>query len=150
MTGRNKHVFHSNPVDRNNGFGFTKMEIMIVVAVIGAFFLAGAIFLTLTSRSAYDITAKHDLQEFADFQVYYFKLTNRCLGQQGQSIRNDGITSDIEIENYTVSEGVCITIVSGDPMKPNDPDNPYIIQAKHEKSDTVYEYNFQTGKMIER
>lgn len=150
MTGRKKRVFNWNPVNQNSGSGFTKMEIIIVAAVIGAFFVAGAIFLTITSRSAYDITAKHDLQEFADFQAYYFKLTNRCLGQQGQSIRNDGIKSDIDIENYTVSEGVCITIVSGDPMKPNDPDNPFIIQGKHEKSDTVYEYNFQTGKMIER
>ena len=150
MTGRNKYVFHSNQLNQKKSYGFTKMEIIIVVSVISAFFIAGAIFLTITSRSAYDITAKHDLQEFADFQAYYFKLTNRCLGQQGQSIRNDGIKSDIEIENYTVSEGICITIVSGDPMKPNDPDNPYVIQGKHEKSDTVYEYNFQTGKMIER
>ena len=130
--------------------GFTTMELVIIISVICAFFIAGAVFFILTSRSAYDITAKHDLQEFADFQVYYFKLTNRCLGQQGQSIRNDGIPSDIDIENYSVSEGVCITIISGDPEKPNDPDNPLIIQGKHEKSDTVYEYNFQTGKMIER
>lgn len=150
MTAGNKQTINSAHREYPGGYGFTTMELVIVIAVIGAFFIAGAVFLTITSRSAYDITAKHDLQEFADFQVYYFKLTNRCLGQQGESIRNDGVESDIEIENYTVSEGVCITIVSGDPMNPNNPDNPYIIQARHEKSDTVYEYNFQSGKMIER
>ena len=150
MTGRYKRELQSNRMKLQSGYGFTKKEIIIVAAVITAFFIAGVFFLTITSRSAYDITAKHDLQEFADFQEYYFKLTGRCLGQQGQSIRNDGIKSDIEIENYTVSEGVCITIIAGDPLNPNDLDNPFTIQAKHEKSDTVYEYNFQTGKMIER
>lgn len=150
MIGRNPHA--TKPVSPNtmNRFGFTTMELVILICVIGAFFIAGAIFLTVTSRSAYDITAKHDLQEFVDFETYYFKLTNRCIGQQGQSIRNDGIKSDIYIENYTVSDGVCITIVAGDPMNPNDPDNPFVIQAKHEKSDTVFEYNFASGKMIER
>lgn len=130
--------------------GFSSYELAIVIAVICAFFLAGALFLTVSSKSAYDIMAKHDLQAFADFQDYYFKLTSRCIGEQGQSIRNDGIPSDIDIEDYKVSEGVCITIVSGDPSHPNDPDNPVIFQAKHEKSDTVFEYNFQSGKMIER
>ncbi|MBU1170865.1 MAG: type II secretion system GspH family protein [Proteobacteria bacterium] len=130
--------------------GFTSVELTIVIVVICAFFLAGAIFLTITSKSAYDIMAKHDLQEFIDFQDYYFKLTGRCLGEQGQSIRNDGIESNIKLENYSVSEGVSITIISGDPTKPDDLDNPVIFQAKHEKSDTVFEYNFQSGTMIER
>jgi hypothetical protein len=133
-----------------NPGGFSSMELAIVIAVICAFFLAGAFFLSVTSRSAYDITAKHDLQKFVDFQEYYYKLTNRCLGEQGQSIRNDGVESDLKIDDYNVSEGVCITIVAGDPTQPNDPDNPVIFQAKHEKSDTVFEYNFQTGQMIER
>ena len=150
MIGRTPHAVKPvNPMNLSRP-GFTTMELVILISVIGAFFIAGALFLTITSRSAYDITAKHDLQEFVDFESYYFKLTNRCIGQQGQSIRNDGLDSEIDIENYSVSEGICITIVAGDPMNPNDPDNPFIIQAKHEKSDTVFEYNFATGKMIER
>lgn len=135
------------PVYRN---GFSSFELAIVIAVICVFFVGGAIFLKVTSKSAYDITAKHDLSLFADFQDYYFKLNNRCLGEVGQSIRNDGIESDLDLKNYEVSEGVCITIISGDPENPNNPDNPYSFQAKHEKSDTVFEYNFQSGKLIER
>lgn len=130
--------------------GFTSTELAIIIAVICVFFLAGAIFLKITSKSAYNITARHDLQKFVDFQEYYYKLSNRCLGEQGQSIRNDGIESDLIIDDYTVSEGVCITIISGDTTLPNDPDNPVIFQAKHEKSNTVFEYNFQTGQMVER
>lgn len=130
--------------------GITLSEIFLIIVVIIAFFAAGAVFFKVTSKSAYDITVKHDLQKFADFQDYYYKLNNRCIGDQGQSIRNDGVPSDLPIENYTVSEGVCITIITGDPANPNDPDNPFAFQAKHDKSDKVYEYNYQSGKMIER
>lgn len=130
--------------------GLTLTELVLIISVIVAFFVGGAVFFKVTSKSAYDITVKHDLQKFADFQDYYYKINNRCIGDQGQSIRNDGVPSDLPIENYTVSEGVCITIITGDPANPNDPDNPFIFQAKHDKSDKVFEYNFQSGKMMER
>lgn len=139
-----------NPKGHESRKGITFSELMLILGAIAIFFAGGAVFFKMTSKSAYDITVKHDLKKFADFQDYYFKLNNRCLGDQGQSIRNDGVPSDLPIENYTVSEGVCITIISGDPLMPNDPDNPFTFQAKHDKSDKVYEYNFQSGKMIER
>lgn len=130
--------------------GFTLAELGLIVLVIGVFFAAGAFFLRVTSKSAYDITVKHDLQKFADFQDYHYKINRKCLGEQGQSVRNDGVPSDLVIENYSVSEGVCITIVAGDPQRPNDADNPYAFQARHAKSDKVYEYNFLSGKTVER
>ena len=130
--------------------GFSFFELALIIGVIVVFFGAGAVFFRTTSKSAYEITVKHDLQAFADFQDYYYKLNKRCVGEQGQSIRNDGVPSDLPLENYSVSEGVCITIISGDPANPNDPDNPYTFQAIHDKSDKVYEYNFQSGRMIER
>ena len=130
--------------------GLTFFELSMIVGTICVFFIGGAYFFKVTSKSAYTITAKHDLQEFADFQNFYFKLNKRCLGEQGQSIRNDGVASDLVIDNYGVSEGVCITIVSGDPLSPNDPDNPFAFQAKHEKSNKFFEYNFKSGRIIER
>ena len=130
--------------------GFSAMELTIIIVILCAFFLAAGIVLTVTSKSAYDITVKHDLKAFADYQEFYFKLNNKCLGELGQSLRNDGIPSDLIVENYTVSEGVCITIISGSSEAPNDRENPFKLQAKHEKSDTVFEYNFQNGKMTER
>lgn len=136
--------------DSSYNRGFSSFELAIVIAVICVFFVGGTIFLKLTSRSAYDITAKHDLKVFAEFQEYYFKLNSRCLGVQGQSIRNDGVESDLPLENYSVSEGICITIISGDPENPNNSDNPFKFQAKHENSDKVFEYNFQSGRMTER
>lgn len=130
--------------------GFSSLELMIVIGVLCAFFVVGGIFFQMTSKSAYDITAKHDLKAFAEYQEFYYKLNNRCIGELGQSIRNDGVESDLEVENYTVSEGICITIISGSSENPNDVDNPFKLQAKHEKSDTVFEYNFQNGKMTKR
>lgn len=132
------------------GKGFSVMELTIIIVILCAFFLAAGIVLKVTSKSAYDITAKHDLKAFADYQDFYFKLNNRCLGELGQSLRNDGVASDLIVENYTVSEGICITIISGSSDDPNNRDNPFKLQAKHEKSDTVFEYNFQNGKMTER
>ena len=133
-----------------NEHGFSTFELAIVIAVICMFFIAGGIFLHITSKSAYDITAKHDVLAFGDYQSFHYKINNRCIGEMGQSIRNDGVESDIKIENYTISEGVSITIVSGAPENPNDRDNPFTFQGKHEKSDTVFEYNFQSGKITER
>jgi hypothetical protein len=130
--------------------GLTPLELSIIIGTICIFFLVGAYFFKKTSRSAYDITAKHDLQEFADFQTFYYRLNKRCIGEQGQSVRNDGIPSDLTIENYDVSDGVCITIVAGDPLNPNNSDNPYTIQAKHAKSNHYFEFNFYNGYIAER
>lgn len=130
--------------------GFSVMELTIIIVILCAFFVAAGIVLKITSKSAYDITAKHDLKAFAEYQDFYFKMNNRCLGELGQSLRNDGVPSDLVVENYTVSEGICITVISGSAENPNDRDNPFKLQGKHEKSDTVFEYNFQTGKITER
>lgn len=130
--------------------GFSSFELAIVLAVICLFFLAGGIFLHITSKSAYDITAKHDLMVFAEYQDFHYKLNKKCVGELGQSIRNDGVESDMDIENYSVSDGVCISIISGSTDNPNDQDNPFTLQAKHEKSDTVFEYNFQNGKISKK
>lgn len=130
--------------------GFSAMELTIIIVILCAFFLAAGIVLKVTSKSAYDITAKHDLKAFADYQDFYYKLNNKCLGELGQSLRNDGVPSDLIVENYSISEGICITVIAGSAEEPYDKDNPFILQAKHEKSDTVFEYNFQTGKLTER
>ncbi len=130
--------------------GFSSFELIIIIGILCVFFITGGIVLNITSKSAYDITARHDLKAFAEYQDFFYKINNRCVGELGQSIRNDGIESDLDVENYTVSEGICITIISGSSEDPNNIDNPFKLQAKHEKSDTVFEYNFQNGKMTER
>ncbi len=130
--------------------GFSSFELIIIIGILCVFFVTGGIILNITSKSAYDITARHDLKVFAEYQNFYYKINNRCVGELGQSIRNDGVESDLNVENYTVSEGICITIISGSAEDPGNIDNPFTLQAKHEKSDTVFEYNFRNDEMTER
>ena len=130
--------------------GLSSLELWIIIAVITLLLIGGIILLKATSKSAYDIMAKHDLHAFGEYQQFYYKMHKRCLGEMGQSIRNDGMPSDIKADNFSVSEGVCITIVTGSSKHPNNPHNPFIMQAKHEKSTIVFEYNFQKDSLKTR
>lgn len=129
---------------------FTPVQLSIVAIITALIFVGGAIFLKATSGSAFDITARHDLQLFADFQKFHFSMNGTCIGEQGESIRNDGLPSTIDLSDYSLSQGVSITIVAGAAEDPYNTGNPFTMQAKHKRSDTVYEYSFATDKIIER
>jgi hypothetical protein len=129
---------------------FTTRQFSIVAIVTTLIFVGGAIFLKATSDTAINITTRHELQLFADFQKFHHSMNGTCIGEQGESLRNDGLPSTIDLNNYTPSKGVSITIVAGAPEAPYDAGNPFTMQAKHKRSDTVYEYSFATDKIIER
>ena len=129
---------------------FTTRQLSIVAIVTTLVFVGGAIFLKATSDTAYNITARHELQLFADFQKFHHAMNGSCIGDQGESIRNDGLPSTVDLKDYTLSKGVSITIVAGSQEAPYDTGNPFTMQAKHKRSDTVYEYSFATDKIIER
>ncbi|VVS92346.1 consensus disorder prediction [Desulfoluna spongiiphila] len=128
----------------------TPAQLCIVAILTTVLFAGGAIFLKVTSTSAFNISTHHDLQLFADFQKFHFNMNGICIGEQGESIRNDGLPSTIDMPNYTLSKGVSITIVAGSPEDPYNESNPFTLQAKHKGADTVYEYSFATDKIIER
>ena len=122
----------------------------IFVAAFVLLLVTGAVFLKLTSTSAYNITTRHDLRLFADFQKFHYNINGSCIGNQGECLRNDGIESTLPLSDYTLSKGVSITVIAGDPQAPSSQENPYTLQAKHTQSKTVYEYNFATDRIIER
>ena len=126
------------------------IQLSIAIILFAVLFVGGAIFLQMTSKSAYNITTRHDLQLFVDFQKFHFGMHGTCVGDQGQSLRNDGIDSTLPLSDYTLSKGVSITVIAGDPTAPYDKSNPYTLQAKHNHSETVFEYSFATGSIIER
>jgi hypothetical protein len=130
--------------------GFTNFEMSVLLGLFSGFVICGLIFFHITSKSAYDITAKHDLIAFQEFQRFYYKLNGKCIGTTGQVIRNKPESSDIVFEDYSVSENIIISIISGNPETPYDEHNPYIFQCRHIKSDKVFEMNFATGKISER
>jgi len=138
------------PRKRERKLVFSPAQLCIVAIITAFVFVGGAIFLKITSASAFNITTHHDLQLFADFQKFHYTINGSCLGDQGNSIRNDGLKSTIDLENYTLSKGVSITIVAGSPEDPYNKSNPFTMQAKHERSSTVYEYSFSTDTIIKR
>jgi len=127
------------------------LELMVVLAIIGILAAIGVSLMVSAKKSAYEITAKHDLQNFAKAEEMYFTENNRFLGDVAQSIRNDGVASDFVLADFTPSEGISITIISGSANDPFDPSNPYVAQALHKNNPTKkYEYNFLTKKMTKQ
>ena len=130
---------------------FTLLELVVVLAIIGILAAIGLSLMVSAKKSAYEITAKHDLQNFAKAEEMYFTDSNTFLGNVGQSIRNDGVASDFVLADFTPSKGISITIISGSANDPFDPGNPYIARSLHkDNSSKKYEYNFITKKMTKQ
>jgi prepilin-type N-terminal cleavage/methylation domain-containing protein len=130
---------------------FTLLELMVVLAVIAILSAIAVSLMVSAKKSAYEITAKHDLQNFAKAEEMYYTENNAFLGNVGQSVRNDGIASDFVLADFTPSDGISITIISGSANDPFDPSNPYIAQALHENNPgKKYDYNFLTKQMIKQ
>jgi len=121
------------------------------ISVIGvaAFIICLIIVITVTllvlragKRAAYEITAKHDLRQFVEFEKAYYAENDEYLGEEGDIISNDpDKTSALSLEEFTPSDGVTITIIS---------DDPFIVISKHNKSNVVFEYNFEEGIIKQR
>jgi len=147
MTTANHHRPYAGPSGTE---AFTVMELLIAIGIIGVLAVIALSFLSTTKKTAYEIIAKHDLQNFVKAEEAYYIENSRYIGDKDDSIRNDGVSSDFVLEGFRPSEGVCITIASGDPEDPDNPDDPYIAQSKHKKASAVFEYNFHTKVMTRR
>ena len=134
----------------NRNSGFTLIELMIVIAIVGI--LAGIAVMVMNSsrQSAYNISAKHDLKEFLIAQEAYFNTHQIYVGSPGQTTRNDGNPSDFTVGDLMLSKGVIITVVSGDPNNPHKEGDPYTAEAKHEDGEIVYQYNVKDSTIFEK
>jgi len=130
--------------------GYTIIELMVVLGVISILVALGGVYVLQAKNHAYKITSKYDLMQFARVEEEYYVENDRFVGRTGQSVRNDGIESDFTLKGFSSTNGVCITIISGDPEDPFNSGNPFVAQAKHSGVNSLYEFNFTTREMIEK
>lgn len=134
-----------------NKRAYTLVEVLVVLIVIGSLATIAISKFNYYVKKAYNITAKHDLQNFVTTQNDYNLNYNRYKGQVGDYIRGGNpISGTLVSPDFPCcpSEGVTIRIISGNRNNPDDA-AAMIAQADHEKADKRYTYNFETGQMIE-
>ncbi len=138
-------------VTRSKGsYGYTIIELMVVMSVISIILSLAGIYIIQARKAAYKITSKYDLHQFAKVEEEYYVQHESFIGRTGQSIRNDGAASDFTLKGFSPTNGVCVTIISGDPGDPFNSQNPFIAQSKHNGVESLYEFNFTTREMVEK
>jgi len=118
--------------------------VMIIIVIIAAVAQARYI------RTAQRITLEHDLRAFAEIQSAEFNSTGRFAGRKGQTITHDMSAADFRLFGFRPSRDVTITVVSGGPLDPFNPQRSCIVQARHRKLKTVLEYNLTTNQLVEK
>jgi len=132
--------------------GFTLIELMIVIAILGILVVVGILSVRSYTAKAYNITAKHDLQNFAKAQEVYRADKGRYLGAQGDYMEGgntpSGTLNRDEIK-FTPSSGIRIDIIAGDGANPDGPP-AFRVEATHSVASRIYGYNFSTQEYTER
>jgi hypothetical protein len=125
---------HKSPllqINNNKGISVVKLFILLIVIVCALSVLKSG------KQAAYEITAKRDLQAFANAEEAYYSENEEYLGEAGDIFSNNpDKPSTLSLEGFTPSEGIAITIIS---------DDPFVAISKHRKADATFEYNFDEG-----
>ena len=131
------------PRQLRNSNGLTLMGLIASVICLFIVLTVASFLLWKSKNTAYEITVKYDLQNLIEAQRFYLDENNEYMG-----LKDDFFCSKLESEKFgptldyfTPSPSVVITVISED---------PFIVWAKHKKSETVFEYNFNNGTTIKR
>lgn len=130
--------------------GFTLVELLIVIAIIGVLAGIAVAFMSASRQSAYNISAEHDLKEFVIAQEAYFNENLKYVGSPGESTRNDGNPSDFTVGDLRLTKGVIVTVTGGDPLHPYEDSDPYTAESRHEDGTKTYEYSVKTNLIVEK
>ena len=112
------------------GLLFGIVSLILIILIV--FWVLG-----IGKKGAYEISARHDLLKFIDAQETYYSKHLHYYGNANDIINNDPKTpSTINLADFTLSDGVIIKIISS---------NPFIVKCSHNRSNTIFKYNFQIG-----
>ncbi|MFP4476168.1 MAG: prepilin-type N-terminal cleavage/methylation domain-containing protein [Desulfatibacillaceae bacterium] len=123
--------------------GFTLVELLVVIAVVAVLAATALSIMANSRRMAYDVTAKHDLHEFAK------AWDSRAEGEAGLSAGDGGVLSGdpgtgstFSLDGFSPSEGVVITATVTQ--------DDFTARAKHVQGEKEYVYQRSTGKVVEQ
>lgn len=129
---------------------FTSIEMAVSLSIVVVILIVATFAQIEYLKKARRITLEHDLKLFAQFEITQYNATGRFAGSKGQVINYGELDSDFQLGGFRPSRDVTITIVSGEPQDPYNPERPFIVQAKHRKLSTTFVYNLTTSKMEEK
>ncbi|HBH28484.1 MAG: hypothetical protein N839_0012295 [Desulfofustis sp. PB-SRB1] len=127
-----------------------KSEIIIALGVVCFFVICYAAASAIFQNTAYEIVVKSDLENFKKSQHNNWMLAGTFIGYQGEQLSADVASSDFHFADWAPSEGLVITVVSGNPGQPFDENSPYVVEITHNKLDKIIEYNFATHTLTEK
>ncbi|MBF0496566.1 MAG: type II secretion system protein [Deltaproteobacteria bacterium] len=121
--------------------GMTLIELMVAVVILGILISISIFWVYHYQSLAYDITAKHDLNVFIEFQANYASNNDDYLGSTGSVVSGvPSIPSTISLEGFNISPGVTITVTSI---------SPFSAAARHTKGKKTFYTVVKDGTITE-
>ncbi|MBF0476210.1 MAG: type II secretion system protein [Deltaproteobacteria bacterium] len=110
--------------------GMTLVELIVVAAILSILGTISVYWVYHYQSVAYDVAAKHDLNNFIKAQMDYNTNYDDYLGNTGSVISGvPSIPSTVSLEAFNVSNGVTITVTSV---------SPFSAAARHTKGKKTY------------
>ena len=92
-----------------NESGFTLIELMIVIAIIGILIGAAVVGFRAAQRSGNEAATQQNLKTIATVEIQYFNMHNRTYGTFEQMVQDKGLSTKFQ-GNPPVADGYILTL----------------------------------------